>query len=158
MNIEKLNEEFYYSDGKLLRKVKRGGFDIGTESGSINSTGYKLSRFLGKKYLTHRLIFALVNGYMPRYIDHIDGDPLNNSIENLRECTFSENRCNVSRYKNNTTGVKGVSFHKGVGKYAARVQVNGSRKSVGYFDTIDEAAKAISKARNEMHGEFAKNT
>ncbi len=157
MDIERLRSEFYYTEGLLIRKVKAGGQPVGSESGSVNCKGYKLSRFMGKKYLTHRIIFAIVNGKLPDYIDHIDGNSLNNRIENLRECTFSENRCNISKYKNNTTGVKGVSFHKRVGKYAARVQVNGVRKSIGYFDTIEQASDAIINARNDIHGEFANN-
>lgn len=97
------------------------------------------------------------HGYLPEYIDHIDHDKLNNRIENLRECTFSQNRCNTPKYKNNKSGVKGVHWDKEHGKWKARIQFNNKRILVGRYGSIEDAKNAIIEKRNEIHGEFSNN-
>lgn len=90
------------------------------------------------------------------YVDHEDRDGLNNRRKNLRLCTFSQNLQNQKRYSNNTTGYKGVSFHKIMDKYQAYINVNKKRFYLGYFDTPEEAHEAYCKAAIELHGEFAR--
>jgi predicted lipoprotein len=88
-------------------------------------------------------------------LDHIDGNPLNNRIENLRIASRETNLHNSKRRSDNTSGVKGVCFHKQTRKWRARVALNGVRHSLGAFDTLEQATGAIRFARVEMHGEFA---
>ena len=92
---------------------------------------------------------------MPKYIDHIDGNPLNNKIENLRECTHQQNHFNERKPKNNTSGIKGVSFHKPTKKWRATVFLNYKQHYLGLFKDIKEAEKACIEFRNKHHGEFA---
>lgn len=108
-------------------------------------------------YALSRLTWMYVKGEDPGRVmlDHKDGNPLNNRIENLRIASRETNLHNSKRRTDNTSGVKGVSFHIQHQKWQARVALNGTRYLLGYFDTLEEAAEAIRVARVEMHGEFA---
>lgn len=83
-----------------------------------------------KKFFTiHRLI---ANAFIPKiegkdYVDHIDNDKKNNSLENLRWCSQQENNFNRSSSSHNTSGIKGVNFVKPSNKWEARMEVNSSR-------------------------------
>lgn len=90
-------------------------------------------------------------------IDHRDQNPLNNQRSNLRSATASQNGHNRGPNKNNTTGVKGISFDKRSGRYQAQIQVEGKKYWLGYFNTLEEAAIVIQKKREELVGEFACN-
>ena len=87
-------------------------------------------------------------------MDHIDGDPLNNSLSNLRWATATENSRNRKKRKDNTSDHKGVSFHKPRGKWRAYIKVDGKQKFLGYFHTKEEAAAVYEEAAKELHGEF----
>lgn len=89
-------------------------------------------------------------------IDHIDGNPSNNRKSNLRICTVSENGFNRSKQKNNTSGVKGVSWDKKSQKWLAQIMSNCKQYRIGLFDTIKEASDAYDAKAIELHGEFAR--
>ena len=108
-----------------------------------------------------RLIMSRILGRSltkSEYVDHEDRDGLNNRRENLRLCTFSQNLQNQKRHSNNTSGYKGVSFNKKLGKYAAYICANKKQKHLGYFTTPMEAHQAYCKAAKELHGKFARLT
>jgi hypothetical protein len=93
-------------------------------------------------------------GYMPKIIDHIDGNPKNNRIENLREATQGQNLCNKSIQSNNKSGYKGICWSEKRKEWTATCQLNGKtiRK---YCKNLDEAIKVMRKLREELHGQFA---
>jgi hypothetical protein len=152
-----LKELFDYREGKLFWKISKKRIKVGDETGTINSTGYKCTTVNQKTYLTHRLIFLYHYGYLPEMIDHIDGNPLNNNIENLREANKYQNQQNAKRRTDNKTGIKGVTVCKHANKYMARVRIDGVRKYLGLFDTLDEAEKVITQTRLKLHKEFTKH-
>ena len=86
-------------------------------------------------------------------IDHKDGDPLNNTRDNLRIATFSQNTCNSKIRSDNTSGYKGVSFKRG--KFVACITKDGISVDLGKHETAISAALAYNKAAKELHGEFA---
>lgn len=88
-------------------------------------------------------------------IDHKDTNKLNNLETNLRMCDGLQNHHNVKIRKDNTSGQKGVSWSKVVGKWASYISNNYKRTHLGYFNTIEEAAKAYNEAAILLHGEFA---
>ena len=106
-----------------------------------------------KRVYLHR--FLLEDPSEP-HIDHIDGNGLNNRRSNLRPATVSENHCNRKKPVTNTSGFKGVSWHKSSGKWRAEISIRGQKKGLGYFSDAESAAVAYAKASAEVHGEFGR--
>lgn len=88
-------------------------------------------------------------------VDHINGDGLDNRRANLRPATDTENRRNARRRTDNTSGFRGVHWHKARGTWRARISVDGQRVCLGYHPTADAAARAYDAAALVHHGEFA---
>ena len=88
-------------------------------------------------------------------IDHKNRNRLDNRQDNLRYSTRNQNQWNKDKYKNNTSGFKGVSFKKPNNKWVAQIKLNGRLHIAGYFDTAREAAIAYNNKARELHGEFA---
>lgn len=103
----------------------------------------------------HRLAWLYVTGsFPPGFIDHADCNRANNAWANLREATPSQNSANSRTPKNNTTGKKGVTRY--LGKFRAQISVDGSRRWLGDFPTLEEAASAYERAATEAFGQFAR--
>jgi|688.fasta_scaffold57791_10 hypothetical protein len=119
---------------------------------SINYNGKR------KSLLVSRIIFLLHNKYLTKEkcIDHIDNNSLNNSIENLREGTISQNNMNSKRSKINTSGHKGVFWHKSSGKWQVRIRLNGKEHYFGLYANKEDAIKVAIAARKKLHGEFGR--
>lgn len=94
----------------------------------------------------HQAVWERHNGPIPDglTIDHADRDTLNDRLSNLRLATRSQQKQNQGRYRNNTSGYRGV--HKHAGKWQARIPVDGTRISLGHFPTPVEAARAYDAA------------
>ncbi len=88
--------------------------------------------------------------------DHIDMNGLNNTRANLRLATRAQNAYNRVAQANNTSGLKGISWHKRDKKWRAQITVNGKNNQLGYFDTPEEAARVYDAAARDLHGEFAR--
>ena len=153
---ELVKELFEYRDGELYRKVANSNrVKIGDKVGTVNNLGYLCTQINGKIYKNHRLIFLMFKGYLPKYIDHINGIKTDNRIENLRECTSSQNNLNRKQRSNNTSGVKGVMWHKRDKKWEVRMQINGKYKYFGRYHDIEVAKFIADTTRHKFHGEFA---
>lgn len=146
ITYERAHELFYYSDGILYRKTKVQGGRTDGLAGCLDKrvgrTEYMRIRIDGKSYLVHHIIWLMFNGKLPEYLDHIDGNGLNNKIENLREVSHKENMMNKKKYRNNTSGLVGVSWAAKAEKWYAYIQHNKKRISLGHFDNILDAAAA----------------
>lgn len=101
----------------------------------------------------HRFILGAKKG---QEVDHVNGDTLNNTRENLRICTKSQNRMNQDKYKNNNSGYKGVHFDRHIGKWRAQVNKDGTYLFSKYYDNLMEAVDAYNKNAKRYHGEFAR--
>ena len=88
-------------------------------------------------------------------VDHINGDPLDNRIVNLRVCTNQENIFNSKVSKNNTSGVHGVSFHKPTKMWRAYINLDRKQIHLGMFDNIEDAKESRLKAEMKYHKEFS---
>lgn len=110
----------------------------------------------GKDYGAHRLIWTLVTGTDPGDldVDHIDGDRHNNAWHNLRLATRSENLLNRGNQANNTSGHKGVDYHKARERWRARTTVGRRTHCLGYYTSFDEAVAAYQAAAERLHGPY----
>jgi hypothetical protein len=157
--IEFIQKNFEYRDGVLYRTTQRGGEKIGTAAGwqtTCNGRPYIKLQVKGKTKYLHHAIFLLHHGYLPKVIDHIDGNSLNNKIENLRPATQSQNMGNSRMKSSNTSGAKGVTFRKDTSKWAAAIMKNRKHISLGSYNTKEEAAAAYEEGAKRIFGEFAK--
>ena len=145
-SLETLNDLFFYNpiNGKLFNKVDRNPRALkGAEAGCLHSYGYRQTRMNDTVYLVHRIIWKMCHGKDPAgELDHIDHDPSNNRLGNLREVTHLENHHNVSMRKDNTSGVTGVALDKKRGKWHATIQVEGKRINLGFFTQRWHAIRA----------------
>jgi len=164
---EKWNELFSYDDGFLYWKINanNNGARIGDLAGFISNPGevdsYAQVRYEGVAYQMSVIIWEMHNGEVPAGmdVDHIDGNRLNNVLQNLRLATRSQNLQN--RGKHNVGFVpqskyKGVSRATGGIGWRAAIYPEGKTVWLGRFKTAKEAAIAYNKAAVEYYGEFAK--
>lgn len=137
-------------------KVKPGDL-----AGHVAPTGHVRITLGRKRVLAHRIAWLIAVGDEPDgYIDHRDGNPLNNRIDNLRLATASQNAMNARRPTNNTSGCKGVLKSKRHDRrfkpWCAYITYGRNRKTIGYFKTFEEAAAARIAAGEKLHGDFAR--
>jgi hypothetical protein len=157
--IDYIQQNFRYENGVLYRITKRGGQKIGDKTGWLTHCNgrpyWKVSVNSKTKYV-HHLVFLMHHGFLPKYIDHIDGDSTNNRIENLRAATQSQNAGNSVIRKNNTSGYKGVTYRKDTGKWQAAVMVNRKHIHLGSYVTKEDAYEAYKVGAAKYFGEFAR--
>lgn len=104
--------------------------------------------------LAHRVIWALIYGEWPHWqIDHINGNPTDNRLANLRDVRAVENQRNMKRPSNNTSGVSGVDWQEGRQRWRARIKVGGKNIHVGRFIEFGDAVRARQDAlaRHDFH-------
>lgn len=145
---ENLRELFDYRDGELLSKIRLGRWIPGVAIGQWGLRGYRITRVAGKVYLLHRLIWRYFNGAITQglVIDHIDGNPKNNRIDNLRMVTPSENARNSCLPRHNKSGVVGVYLDSQGRGWVAAVSLNNKYKWLGRFKTFEEAVECRKQA------------
>lgn len=111
----------------------------------------------GRWYLAHRLVWFYVHGVWPKNeLDHIDGNGLNNSLSNLRECNRVENCGNRGPSKNSTTKIKGIHWHKINKRWIVQIGGSKGKRYIGSFKTLTNAKTAYNNAAIEYFGEFAR--
>lgn len=154
----KLQELFYYCPltGKLTwKKQLSNKGPVGAVAGYVNDNGYLIVGIEGNEYRVHRIVWALHYSCITEDLDHIDGNKLNNRIENLRLATRSQNNWNSKLRSDNTSGMKGVSEHQG--KWRVRTFLNGKEITKSGFKTKEEAITYAKQTREKEQGEFTKH-
>lgn len=173
LTVEDVRELLYYTPetGKFFWKERpRKYFDTDNRQAFWNRLyakketmcsdrdhGYKQGTILGGNYKAHRLAWFYCYGYWPESLDHINGDPADNRIANLREVDQSENVKNMGRTHNNKTGISGVYWCNDRNKWTSRISVGNKTKFLGRYDDFFEACCARKSADvkykfHENHG------
>jgi hypothetical protein len=150
VTVERVKQAFDYNPetGQLTWKIRTSNrVKIGYTAASLRKdsrgyTSYYDIRIDKKAIPAHRVAWAITHGKWPDHdIDHIDGNGLNNKLDNLRDIPRSINQYNTGLWRHNTSGIKGV-FLREYGRWAAKVQYKGKGISLGMYDTKEEAAAA----------------
>lgn len=157
---ERLRELFDYCDGGLIRRK------TGTPAIAKPSKHHRYLRVTvdSKAVAVHRIIFLWHHGFLPKVIDHIDGNRLNNRIENLRSVTQQENCLNKrhhstskSPYKNVYRQATNKSNPNWKCKWVVSLTVHGKRTYLGSFEDIEFADLVATEARALYHGAYARH-
>ena len=143
---ERLHEILNYDleTGIFIRKVSNSNrIKVGSVAGSIDKDGYLIITIDWKRYKAHRLAWLYIYGYFPEHdIDHINRNPSDNRIKNLREVSRSCNMRNTGNHRDNTSGVKGVRFSEKRKKWMSQIQVNRKCRFLGYYIDFNDAVCA----------------
>lgn len=150
-----LEERYYYENGKLF--WKKPFKNLSGEVGYSTNTGYRRVKIKNIGYQVHRLIFFIHHGYFPDVVDHINQDKLDNRIENLRDSGYQgKNVVNSELRSDNSSGYRGVTWHKATQKWMSSVFFKGKRYHLGVFEDKDHAATEYDKKAKELFGDFAR--
>ncbi len=142
--------------GEFTWRISRKSAKRGDKAGSLNTIGYLTIRVNYKLYYGHRLAWLIVKGVWPARLDHKNLDKSDNRFSNLRLASHRENHGNTPKYKNNTSGIKGVSRNNQKNAWDAYITIYGRKKHLGRFDKKEDASLAYQKAAKEHFGEFAR--
>lgn len=153
--IARFRELFEYRDGVLYWKEDRSSQKCKGKKAGCESAGYlKLRvRELGGSVAVHRVIFAMHHGYFPKEVDHINGNKLDNRIENLRAVSRSQNRMNAPKTRRNQSGCKNVYPQKD--KWGVALKVNKKPIYLGLYEDLELADLVAHAAREKYHGAYA---
>jgi len=139
------------------RLTKKPNIREGDVAGCPARSEYWSIHIDGRNYRAHQLAWLYVKGEWGRpLIDHRDGNALNNRWTNLRLASHTDNAANRPRLPRNTSGLKGVSFDRRRGTWAAQITKEGRRYFIGRFATALEAHAAYVAAARVLFGEFAR--
>ncbi len=167
LDHRRLTELLHYNpiSGIFVWKVDRGGpARSGCRAGTRHVIRYKNCTYARwyitidyVKYFAHRLAWFYVHKKWPeREIDHIDGNPENNAIANLRAATRSQNAANKRSAPNTTSGHRGITYY--CNGYKVEIYMFGTRHYIGRFKTLQEAIVARNDAARRIQGGFAHQT
>lgn len=123
----------------------------GCEAGGYRTVSFNLG---SKKYKmqAHRILFCMYYGYWPKLVDHKDRNTHNNIKDNLRDVNKKLNCINSGMFSNNTSGYKGVSFHRGA--WTAQIKNDQKKIHLGRFKNLEDAVNARLSAERIYWGEF----
>lgn len=139
-DYERLNQVKWHAhtNGSIFYAVR-------TCRGNKNRKGVKMHR-------------EILNAPPGMHCDHINSDGLDNRKENLRLCTQQQNMCNKrNAYRNNKSGIKGVSWNKKQKKFVAQIQLGGKKIHLGSYNVLGDADSAYRIAEEKYFGDFARN-
>ena len=144
--------------GVFTRNISRGGKSKGSVAGTpCKHTGYIQIGIAYRHYYAHQLAWLYMTGEWPILeVDHINTVRSDNSINNLRLVSRSQNAMNSNKHRDNTSGYKGVHWLDICKKWRSEICLNGRRYNLGMFVSKELAAQAYAKAAAQLHGDFAR--
>lgn len=155
---ELVKQKFIYKDGNLYWRHSTRNKKAGALAGWIGIwSGQERRRIqvLKTRLMQSQMVFLYHKGYIPEVVDHIDRNPMNDRIENLRAATNLQNARNRTSNKNSSSKYKGVCIDPKTRKWRAYIFIDKKQKGLGNFNTENEAAICYNEAAKIHHGEFA---
>ena len=152
-----LKEYLEYSDGQLFKKISSGSSKKGKRFGTLRKDGYRCGSLLGHWDLEHRFVYLFHYGYIPEFIDHVNGDKSDNRIENLRPATRSENAKNKKRHSNNKSGHPNVTKRTNRNLWRVQLKDKGTTIIDKSFSDFELACLVADEARALYYKEFARH-
>lgn len=154
-----------YVDVDIVNGIVRWKVDrqprikAGDVSGNLKSgnSGYWEIKFKGKTYKRHRIVYWYATGNLPEHpmiIDHVKGVSFGDGIDNLQQATRKQNNQKSKFRSGNSSGFRGVSFHKHTGKWVAQCSIDGKRIHLGLFDSPEDASVVYENKCVELKGNF----
>jgi hypothetical protein len=138
-----VNDEDYEESIRYKWRLSKGGYPITGDTYLLS-----LHRLVAIRFLDVSKISKGV-----RVIDHINGNKLDNQRNNLRIIANKENSQNRKMHKNNTTGFRGVVRRRDRGKFVSTIRIGNFIRTIGYFDTAEEAAIEYDRYAKTFFGE-----
>lgn len=134
---------FEEETGVLLWNVNKPRTRIGATAGYVTAQGYRYVQVNGDVYPVHHIIYSMkhVAEINESHIDHIDGNKLNNRLDNLRLVSAKINNRNKPMTSRNKSGHMGISMHSITKKWRVQLNTDYGKKHIGYFDDINTAIK-----------------
>lgn len=127
----------------------------GKPAGGQDHKGYWLVRVNRRLFKAHRIIWFMHHGTLCQLLDHKNTVPADNRIENLRPATESQNRANIPKHIDNSSGFKGVYWDKRTESWIVKVCLNRVQHHGGRFKCLSDAVDAVKELRKKLHKEFA---
>ena len=138
--------------GYFINKIRRGCNGIGVVCGTVDGHGYISIMIDRSYYAAHRLAWFYVTNKWPETgIDHRNRIRTDNSWNNLRLATKSENGQNQNLSSANTSGYTGVTWSSTANKWCAQIGINKRQHNLGYYDLPEDASSAYLNAKLELH-------
>ena len=161
MKLKQIIETFEYCSKTGVVSLKNPNIFGTKKCGWIDNYKRKYIRIChgGKFYYAHRIAWILFHKRkIPKkfVIDHINGNGIDNRIENLRLSDLKGNARNQRPQKSNKSGYRGVSFSKKMNKFRAYIYVNNKQLHIGFFEKSIDAAIAYDRHSRMLHGEFGR--
>jgi hypothetical protein len=150
---ERVKELFSYSESTgyftRLKSVKGHYSAAGSVAGCIEQNGYRSISIDNRRIKAHKLVFLYLQGFIPDMVDHIDGNRDNNTINNLRVATASENQKNRKLGKSNKSGMSGVRWLPKSAKWQADIRVDRELIYLGRWEDKELAIQARKEAERK---------
>ncbi len=143
--------------GEFRRKISTAHrVTPGDVAGCVTRSGYVVIRIDNELFQAHRLAWFYVYGMWPTDdLDHINRQKSDNRLANLREVDARENAANTELFRNNTSGFRGVTYHKDRSKWVAQIKKNSRTKYIGIFSTKEAAYSAyLDEAKRHFGAAF----
>jgi len=159
LQAERLRELLHYDPdtGIFAWRVGRQGILKDSIAGNLRRDGRIMIGIDRHRHFAHRLAWLYMKGEFPDTdLDHKDCDPTNNRFANLREASHAQNQRNQPTPRHNTSGFKGVHFHKQRQRWVAQIKIKGQQTYIGIFDTPEQAHQAYCQAASECEPQFAR--
>lgn len=157
LTAELARQHFAYDEqtGVLTwREPRAQRVKVGDVAGAITGQGYRETKFAGRTYSVHRIVWLMHYGELPVMVDHINGSRADNRLANLRAASPSSNGQNQRRARSDNVkaGLIGAAFHKASGKFRARIGMpGGKQRHLGLFSSAQEAHEAYLSAKRQVH-------